>query len=221
MQLFGLNCEGKIIVAANACLGVNYFCPECQGILRARKGPQKRAHFFHLTSPSNCFLKGKSLRHLQTQLFIQDILPDTFLEHCFPSINRIADVAHHQNKIIFEVQCSPISLDEVISRNRDYGSLGYQVIWILHDIRYNRRRMSAAEAYLRRNGGAYFTNMDEIGRGWVYDQSERCSYYRRIIKGKPFPANLLAPLTQKPTLQKQDKKFLLRNLLRYFIKNLR
>ena len=50
---------------------------------------------------------------------------------------------------MFEIQCSPITAREIEERNSDYQSLGYQVIWILHDSLYNKGRLTAAEYFLQ------------------------------------------------------------------------
>ena len=55
-----------------------------------------------------------------------------------------------------------------MERNRDYSQEGYQVIWILHDHRYNKKRATAAEIWLQEHPH-YFTNFDEEG-GNFYDQ---------------------------------------------------
>src|SRR5262249_33589089 len=127
-------------------------------------------HFYHTDSKRTCRLKGKTEKHLQTQKWLQNSLPhgESSLEYPFPSIGRIADVAWHPKKIVFEVQCSPITPHEVEARNRDYASIGYQVIWILHDVRYKQRWESAAEVFLR-DHPHYYTNIDENGEGCVYD----------------------------------------------------
>ena len=91
------------------------------------------------------------------------------MEQRFPSINRIADVVWFSQKIVFEIQCSPISALEVIQRNQDYQKEGWRVVWILHDQRYNQTYLSPAEIALQ-NHPHYFSNMNESGAGMIYDQ---------------------------------------------------
>ena len=93
-----------------------------------------------------------SSSHLAIQKVLSKSLPGSRLEHRFPSIGRVADVVYFPKKIIFEVQCSPISLKEVQKRNRDYLSLGFTVIWILHDRHYNKKTLSLAERACRKIG---------------------------------------------------------------------
>lgn len=106
------------------------------------------------------------MEHLQVQYYLEELLGEAQcrLEHPFPSINRIADVVWLPKRIIFEVQCSGITAQEVRQRNCDYKSEGYQVVWLLHNRQFNRQRVSAAEMELR-NQPHYFTDMSAGERG--------------------------------------------------------
>lgn len=178
MQLFALDSNNEIISAHRAAKQRDYICIECRGKVRVRAGLHRRHHFFHAHTPSPCRLSGKSMIHLQIQCHLERNLPsgDAALEWRFPEIDRIADVVWFTRKIVFEVQCSPIAAEEISQRNHDYASLGYQVVWILHDSRYNQYRLSGAEIALRTTPH-YFTNMDSDGRGYIYDQ------FHIVLKG--------------------------------------
>lgn len=171
MQLFALDHEGKIIFAKNAQKQQSYFCPECKGFVRVRGGIHRQIHFYHLEVSRDCRQSGKSLEHLNVQMYFLKYLPknECFLEKRFPEINRIADVVWDPQQLIFEVQCSPISHEEVLGRNKDYQKLGYEVVWILHDQRFNQNRPSAAEYFLH-GLPHFFTNINEKGEGEIYDQ---------------------------------------------------
>jgi competence CoiA-like predicted nuclease len=43
---------------------------------------------------------------------------------------RRADCLDEQRKLVIEVQCSPLSVEEFNARNRDYARLGYKVVWV-------------------------------------------------------------------------------------------
>lgn len=150
---------------------MNYICFECKSQVRLRGGLQRQKHFYHVDPNRSCKLGGKSLLHLQVQCYLQSLLPqgDCLLEHRFPRINRIADVVWLSKKLIFEVQVSSITAEEVLSRNHDYSQMGYQVIWVLHDKRFNQFQVTAAEHVLQ-DSPHYYTNMDIKGRGGFYDQ---------------------------------------------------
>lgn len=170
MQLFALD-NGSLIFANHAAKQKNYCCFECNGTIRLRKGPHRQPHFYHLQPSQDCRLNGKGMVHLQVQIHLFNSLPEgeCVLEHRFPSIQRIADVAWISRKIVFEIQYSSITAEEISQRNADYQQIGWQVIWIFHDHRYNRSRVSAAEAVLF-NQTHYFTNINQDGLGIIYDQ---------------------------------------------------
>jgi competence protein CoiA len=123
------------------------------------------------------------------------------LEVPFTTIQRIADVAWPSRKWVFEVQCSPISLEEVQARCADYARLGYAVLWILHERCFNQRKVGAAEQLLRAQG-CYFTNMSAQGRGVFYDQFEVVEGRKRRHRGPPLEVNP----TQLTKLPQQNKE---------------
>lgn len=170
MQLFALTDQQEIIEAEHAERKKDYACMECNGPVRVRQGEFRRSHFYHFRETPGCRQATKSLEHIQTQIFLKAFLKgEIILEKRFPTVNRIADVVWEEEKVIFEVQCSPILAQEVMERNRDYAACGYRVIWILHDLRYGGRRMTSAEHFLQRSPH-YYTNMDKEGVGIIYDR---------------------------------------------------
>lgn len=182
MQLYAL--EGTSpISASRAEKAKNYLCPECRALLRLRSGPHRQLHFYHLTQTPHCRQHQKSAEHLHIQLQLLSLLTEEAKMECvFSSIGRIADVAWHTRKIIFEIQFSPISLEEVQNRNNDYRQIGYEVIWILHEKQFNKNALCSAEHFLRTTS-CYFTNIDRTGRGIIYDQFEVFKGHRRLFKG--------------------------------------
>ncbi|MBA3285957.1 MAG: hypothetical protein H0U27_12990, partial [Nitrosopumilus sp.] len=128
MQLYAFDIESKLISAKNALRQIDYFCPECKGYLRLRGGLHRQDHFYHSDFTPTCRQSVKSAEHLHTQLYILSQLPEKkcFMERRFPEINRIADICWESKKIIFEIQCSPISVEEIQERNRDYQSAGFE-----------------------------------------------------------------------------------------------
>lgn len=170
MQLFALDDNQRIISAKKGQKGVEYFCRECHSPIRLRGGLHTQLHFYH-SAKSTCRQSQKSIYHIRTQQFIMEMIGDDTVEveRRFDSIGRIADVVWEKEKLIFEVQCSWIAKEEIFWRNKDYMSLGYKVIWILHEMRFNRLKPSGAEKYLQ-GLPHYFTNMDQKGNGFIYDQ---------------------------------------------------
>ncbi len=196
MQLFAYDLNEQRIFAKEAVKQCDYRCIECGKIIRLRGGLHRQPHFFHVQPNSACRLNGKGVIHLTIQNHFLSLLPqgEAILEHPFKAINRIADVAWINKKLIFEIQYSPITAVEIKARNIDYASLGYQVIWIMHDSRYNQDKLSAAEDFLHKNNQPhYFTNIDEIGQGIIYDQPALLSKGLRIAKLPASPINPSIP----------------------------
>lgn len=131
---------------------------------------------------------------MQNQLFLFNLFPpgECQLEKRFPSISRVADVVWESKKLIFEVQCSEIYAAEVLARNKDYASQGYQVIWLLHDNRYNKRKLSSAEIVLEKFP-YYYTNINKDGNGFVYDQIAFCDNGVRKHRHKSHVVDLRRP----------------------------
>jgi competence protein CoiA len=193
MQLYALGRDGHLISASKAEKHHDYKCMECSAALRLRSGPHRQSHFYHLVSPDSCRQHGKTLPHLQTQSYLQGLLgSECYLEHRFPKINRIADVYWASEKIIFEIQCSGITAEEVRNRNKDYESLGLHVVWIFHEHRFNRRLVTAAEGCLREHP-YYFTNIDETGAGTIYQQFDTIDKGHRKNQLGPLAIDVTAP----------------------------
>lgn len=191
MQLYALNQQGQITSALNAKKQVDYYCLECQQKIRLRGGSERQLHFYHLDPTPFCRQHQKGRIHIQLQSYFFQQLPtgDCQIELSFPLIRRIADVAWFSEKIVFEIQYSPISPQEVIERTRDYQSVGWEVIWILHDHRYNQYRLSAAEIALRTTPH-FFTNFNEVGDGLIYDQFDYCDHAFRYNRLSPLPIDI-------------------------------
>jgi competence protein CoiA len=193
MQLIAWDQHGPIR-AAHAEKHIDYCCPECGSLLRVRSGPHRQPHFYHLEANPACTQHRKSAEHLQAQLTLCALLPEGEgkLEHPFPSIGRIADVCWEERKIVFEIQYSPLPQEEAEARCTDYRSIGYEPVWILHDARFNKTKLSAAENYLRRST-CYFTNLTAHGEGIFYDQDDHCNGAIRIRKSPPLRVHLDQP----------------------------
>jgi len=204
MQFYAFNEKKLPIHAKDAQKNFNYTCIECQTRVRVRGGCHRQLHFYHLVAERSCHLHKKGMIHLHLQEYLACLLPknDCRLEYRFAEINRIADVAWLSKKIIFEIQCSPISNQEIYQRNQDYQSLGWQVVWILHDQRYNQKILHPAE-YALSHHPHYFSNMNTLGEGIIYDQFESIEKGRRLFKAGKFPVNVLKIMPFTPSFSKK------------------
>lgn len=202
MQLYALNQEGRPCLVKDAIRDACYTCPECNTALRLRGGPAKQLHFYHTTPHRNCRQHQKTEEHIQTQLYLLDLIGSSARMECpFPSIHRIADIVWLEKKIIFEIQCSPISLKEAQERSYDYTKAGYTILWILHEHCFNRMYVSEAELFLR-SKGAYYTNMNKQRQGIFYDQFDVMDQGRRLFKGPKLPVDPLSPKPYPPTTER-------------------
>ncbi len=194
MQLYALDEKDEIINAERAQKQRDYRCLECSCCVRLRSGSYRKRHFYHLEPNRSCRLHRKGVVHLQLQTYFYRHLPegDCQLEYRMPAIRRIADVVWFSKKIVFEIQCSSITAEEVIQRNLDYQKLGWTVIWILHERRFNHIRLSAAEHVLRFLPH-YFTNMNSLGEGMIYDQFDLSHQGIRHDKMDPLPVDVTQP----------------------------
>lgn len=192
MQIFAFDDNENLISALQAERKKDYICPECKGVVHARGGLFKRDHFYHTKRSPSCPLHKKSLNHLSIQLHFAKILPACALEVPFPSIKRIADCVWEEEKIIFEIQVSPISKNEVKERLFDYKSIGYDVVWILHDKTFNQKRPSSAEIFLK-NSAHYYSSINLEGKGHIYDQLSHIKWGYFSAKSAPQPIDPTKP----------------------------
>ncbi|MBI3211908.1 MAG: hypothetical protein HYZ47_04405, partial [Simkania negevensis] len=189
MQFFAYKGD-KILFPEEALKGESYSCPQCGDILRVKEGFYRRKHFFHF-HPSTCQMRKKRKEHIEIQKWLTTLLPKgrVILEKRFPSISRIADLYWADQKIIFEIQCSPISMQEVRNRSRDYKSLGLHLVWILDEREFNKKNLSAGEEEMRKEPSYYVSPSRKL----LYDQFEIFHGPRRLFKATPLPIQIESP----------------------------
>ncbi len=165
-----------------------------------------RDHFYHLQENRACHLSQKSETHLYLQLHLQKLLPpgEALLEERFPTINRIADVSWRRYKILFEVQYSPISIEELEHRIEDYRSIGWTLIWILHTHSFFKGRPSREELFLE-SYTHYFSNHIPRGAGTFFDVFWRGKQIPLIKEGVELNAPLRVP-RQDSTWGEREKR---------------
>ncbi|MCB1212789.1 MAG: hypothetical protein KDK40_00670 [Chlamydiia bacterium] len=183
MARFALDKQRRVIFAENAHRSLEYICIECETNVRLRSGPLRRPHFFHVDESRLCRHNGKTPEHIAVQHHLQRLIDEDHiaLEEPFPEISRIADVCWRDERLIFEVQCSPIAIEELNARNRDYESLGFDVVWIFHEKRYSPKSFRAFEEAIY-GRSHYFTNIDARGIGEIYDRYPRKSGIKRHLQ---------------------------------------
>lgn len=193
--------EDDLIYAGEAEAKKTYWCLDCFGPVKRRKGKSWVPHFYHLKTSPQCRLYSKTEDHLLAQIQLQKSFPEGViqLERPFVKINRVADACWEKEKIVFEIQCSPITEKEVEMRENDYKSIGYCVVWLLDDKRYNRRVIRPAENALRK-ACAYYVCIRQGLSSVYYDQFEIFLDGRRVKRGKRMMVDLqkIASTPQHP-----------------------
>lgn len=190
MALYAVD-DDDLIYAGHAERGKLYWCLDCFGPVKRRRGKSWLPHFYHLKASPQCRLYSKTEDHLLAQLQIQKLFPKGTLqiERPFIKVNRVADLCWEREKIVFEIQCSPLTEKEAEMRILDYCSIGYDVVWLLDDKRYNKRVVRPAEDYLRRHSTYYMSIRNGL-TSECYDQFEIFANGRRVRKGKRRPIDL-------------------------------
>jgi competence protein CoiA len=147
-------------------------------------------------------MEGKgSLLHQSVQSHIYELIPkgEAFIEHRFPG--HTADLFWQPKKIVFEIQCSPISIDIAVARTNDYKKMGFHLVWILHQKSFNKSYLTLAELYLRKLGNCYYTNISTTGHGYIYDQKEELKNNKRISRSKESIIDLKIPIIGRNSLK--------------------
>ncbi len=127
----------------------------------------------------------KSSLHQTIQQTLQRRLPKGEASLEYPLGELIADIAWPKKKLVFEVQCSPISILDAKRRTEGYLKEGFTPIWILHQKTFNQHKISDGEGYLRKATECYYTDITELGQGRVYDQRERIEGGVRLFRSDP------------------------------------
>src|SRR5690625_1757035 len=115
-----------------------FFCPTCKQPVMIKSGSKTIPHFAHYPNtncPANTY--GEGPYHKKGKLLLYRWLKkqklNVSLEKYIPKINQQPDLflTINEKKIAIEYQCSKISAQEILTRNRGYLNAGIQPIWIL------------------------------------------------------------------------------------------
>ena len=139
----------------------------------------------------------KNHLHLSVQQAIRKKIQSTDVHLEYRLKGHVADIFWESKKIVFEVQCSPISLKEAIRRTTDYEKLNMTIIWVLHDKTYNKINMSPSEEFLVKKKNVFYSNISQHGEGIIFDQEEAFLDARRLIKSPPLEISLSLPYRKK------------------------
>lgn len=112
-----------------------FFCPECKREVGLRKGKIKIHHFYHIKK-FDCLVSPESQIHLEIKFKLYKYLKTIYnkVELEYRIGDRISDVFYinmKNKKVVYEVQKSKLSLDEVKKRTESYKNQNIYVIWLL------------------------------------------------------------------------------------------
>lgn len=200
MQIYALNEKNERISSGEAEKKRDFYCIECGYKVRLRGGFQKRLHFFHVEKTPHCKLAERSELHLAVQNHFNTLFKNEgcVLERRFSQIQRVADICIESRKWIFEIQCSPISLNELVKRSHQYQSMGYTIFWILHEKSFLQDKQTEVERYLRFRPH-FYTDINEEGKGTIFDAHLHIERGRQtILKKSEINLKKFTPFATKP-----------------------
>lgn len=119
--------------------GPEYRCPSCSGVVVLKKGRMVIDHFAH-KPPTDCaWAKGETRAHLEAKSFVFEALIERGLR---AEIEKVVDTLHGDRRadvmvwspngcrVAFELQHTPIELNEIEARSFSYARAGIAQIWI-------------------------------------------------------------------------------------------
>lgn len=179
-----------------------YFCPACKHPVRIKNGKVKLPHFSHY-SHSACTIhsEGETLEHLTLKKMFtkwcerQSICYE--LEKYLPDLNQRPDLLI--GNIALEIQCSPLSIQRLVERTKNYQKNGYIPIWICGKKIFSNHQVLSELAkslcYYSDKIGFYLWAVDweqeelslhfHIEEDWkkrLYSSKKTWSFYRHSLK---------------------------------------
>ncbi|KKM10986.1 hypothetical protein LCGC14_1721550 [marine sediment metagenome] len=165
-MIYALNDQNERINASKAEKGKSYYCPnlDCDNReLILKKGHIRIPHFAH-KSQKDCSSEPESEAHILCKTFFQSLLDldNQFVEYY--GIKGVRpDVLYDQ--FALEIQCSPITVNEIKRRNKIYKKNGYVAIWIfLEDEIISIKKTKEPKAYYRIKKPVLRVSFEDIGR---------------------------------------------------------
>lgn len=164
--LYALSEKNIYVNAKQATRDNKYICPGCQKKLILRQGKAKVPHFAHHKFQCNIFSEGESSEHLQGKNFLMEISRTRYqkveLEAYLSDLKQKPDILVN-NQIAFEFQCSPISVQKMVSRSKGYKKKQLRYFWFLGKRHFLKRKMTQQIAQFLRwhsNLGFYLIYID-------------------------------------------------------------
>lgn len=149
--------------------GDDFYCPACSGRLILKKGRHIRPHFSHRSLQGCHFChENESEEHLNLKASLYASLSRTeevVVESYLPRIGQTADLMVNQ-RLVLEVQCSPLSQERLRERTLTYQTEGISVIWLLGEkLWLKHQRLNKCQRdflYFSPNIGFYLWELDAV-----------------------------------------------------------
>lgn len=187
--------EGNRIDAFSAERGPSYFCPKCKGEVVLKKGRKVVHHFAH-KPPTDCtWAKGETRAHMESKVVVADALKERglraevkFVVNTMPG-DRRADVMAWSPKglqIAFELQHTPIGIDEIERRAFSYARAGIAQSWIpflsskVWDDGLPRHGGWFVERYVPRIFERWVHGFNGTNGMWMYDPNDKAFWLGRL-----------------------------------------
>ncbi|MBB1122412.1 competence protein CoiA [Limosilactobacillus albertensis] len=129
--------KDQLVLADNAKVHHKYYCPGCRQRVILRRGKYKISHFAHQKGSDCGASEGETVEHLRGKKQIyQWALKKGWqprLEVYLPSIAQRPDILLKIDgqRVAIEFQCSPLSLERLLERNKGYQQEKIRVWWVL------------------------------------------------------------------------------------------
>ncbi|MFC4772246.1 competence protein CoiA [Enterococcus hermanniensis] len=133
-MLFAFTKEKQLVDASGADARKTYYCPDCGSVLIRKAGKLLIPHFAH-TANENCqgMSEGETAEHLNLKkIFYQWGRQDDQhwkLEEPLKDLPQRPDLLNQ--KLVVEIQCSPLKTSRLEERVSGYRQMGYQDWWLL------------------------------------------------------------------------------------------
>lgn len=133
-MLFGFDENKQLVKAATTQKEQAIFCPDCGERLICKVGTIKIPHFSHYKNSQCCsFSEGESAEHLAFKegfyKWGKAFAEDWEMEAILPEISQRPDLL--SQKLVIEVQCSPLKISRFIERITGYHKHQYEDWWLL------------------------------------------------------------------------------------------
>lgn len=126
----------------------SFICRECDGTMILRKGPVRIPHFAHIPDPQRkCTYDNETLDHLIMKQLVASTIPGAQIEAQIGQCR--ADVL--AGNTIIEIQCSPISIDDMYDRINNAAAQSKRILWMLQLGHYCRLVSRGTTSFIQLN----------------------------------------------------------------------